>query len=430
MPMWEASFGAVGYNGSTAVRTDVYNNVFVTGFATAKFGDDDITTLKYSAQSGTLLWKSTYAGTRSGMEAGRGLVVDADGDVVVTGMSYTQGEANPDFRTVKYSGADGAELWNTAYRGSGFGPGDSGYAVVAAGSAVYAVGLATDSGAPAALRVFKFADKAVATQPALAQPHNVQGLWWRAPAGSESGWGVNLTHQGDVLFGTWFTYDAKGDGMWLAMPQGVRIGDNRYSGTLYRTRGSPFNASPFRSGDIIATPVGTATFSFTDGDQGTFEYTVDGVSGSKAIVRQVYASPVPTCTLGGDSAALPNYQALWWGAPAGSESGWGLNITHQGDVLFVTWFTYAADGRPMWLVGSRVARTGPGSYSGTLYRTIGPPFDSARWDASMVTPTPVGTVTLTFRDAQRGTFAYSVNGVSQTKPIVRQVYSTPATVCR
>jgi hypothetical protein len=428
--MWEASFGAAGYNGSTAVRTDAQGDVFVTGFATVKFGDDDITTLKYAGASGALLWQARYAGTRAGMEAGRALAVDADGNAIVTGMSYTQGESNPDFRTLKYSGADGSELWNAAYRGTGFGPGDSGYAVVAAGAAVYSVGLATEAGAATALRVFKFGDKSVATQPALAQAHNVQGLWWRAPAGSESGWGLNLTQQGETLFGTWFTYDAKGEGMWLVMPNGARVGDDRYSGTLYRTRGPAFDASPYRGDDVIAIPVGTATLSFTDGDHGSFEYTVDGIAGAKPIERQVYASPLPTCTLGGSAAAAANYQALWWASPAGAESGWGLNITHQGDILFVTWFTYGPDGKAMWLVGSRVARIGAGSYSGTLYRTVGPPFDTPSWNPAMVAPTPVGQVTLTFADAEHGTFAYAVNGVSRSKPITRQVYSAPATVCR
>src|SRR5262249_8515022 len=27
-----------------------------------------------------------------------------------------------------------------------------------------------------------------------------EGLWWKSPAGSESGWGVSIEHQGDILF--------------------------------------------------------------------------------------------------------------------------------------------------------------------------------------------------------------------------------------
>ena len=29
---------------------------------------------------------------------------------------------------------------------------------------------------------------------------NYEGLWWNAPPGSESGWGINLAHQGNVIF--------------------------------------------------------------------------------------------------------------------------------------------------------------------------------------------------------------------------------------
>ncbi len=43
------------------------------------------------------------------------------------------------------------------------------------------------------------------SSPALAAVTNYQGLWWNAPAGSESGWGINFAHQGDTLFATWFT---------------------------------------------------------------------------------------------------------------------------------------------------------------------------------------------------------------------------------
>jgi hypothetical protein len=47
-------------------------------------------------------------------------------------------------------------------------------------------------------------------------PHSYQGLWWNAPAGSESGWGLSIAHQGDALFVVWFTYDVAGRAWWLA----------------------------------------------------------------------------------------------------------------------------------------------------------------------------------------------------------------------
>ena len=38
--------------------------------------------------------------------------------------------------------------------------------------------------------------------------------------------------------------------------------------------------------------------------------------------------------------------------------------------------------------------------------------------------------TFTFADGNHGTFAYTVNGVSQSKPITREVFVSPGTVCQ
>ena len=271
-------------------------------------------------------------------------------------------------------------------------------------------------------------DSGEAKQPGSTSPVNVQGLWWRSPANSESGWGVNLTQQGDILFATWFTYDLDGSGLWLVMSNGAKVGDNSYGGPLYRTTGPAFNATPWSPSQVSLTQVGSAAFSFTDGNNGTFTYTVNGVTQSKPITRQVFG-PLPTCAQGETFAAATNYSDLWWRSPAASESGWGVNITHQGDILFATWFTYDASGKGQWLVMSNGAKTAPGVYSGVLYRTSGPAFNATPWDPTRVSLAQAGSATFSFSDIANGTFSYTVDGVSQSKPITRQVYASPATVC-
>ncbi len=124
----------------------------------------------------------------------------------------------------------------------------------------------------------------------------MQGLWWRSPAGSEAGWGLNLVQQGDILFVTWFTYGADGNGMWLLMSDARLTSANTYAGAIYRTTGPAFNAVPFNPSLVTVTQVGTGTLAFTDADNGTFTYNVNGVSQSKPITRLVYATPVSTCT--------------------------------------------------------------------------------------------------------------------------------------
>jgi hypothetical protein len=42
----------------------------------------------------------------------------------------------------------------------------------------------------------------------------------------------------------------------------------------------------------------------------------------------------------------------------------------------------------------------------------------------------VGTGTLTFNGSGSGTFAYTVNGITQSKAITRQVFVSPGTVCQ
>jgi hypothetical protein len=257
-----------------------------------------------------------------------------------------------------------------------------------------------------------------------------QALWWASPAGSESGWGVNIAHQGNTLFATWFTYDTNGDGMWLVMDNGVRQANGSFTGTLYRTTGNSFSTVPFNGSTVAVTAVGNATFTFSSATTGTFAYTVNNVSQTKNIVRQEFSAPVPSCTPGGTAGATPNYQDLWWKSPAGSENGWGINLIHQGDTIFATWFTYGADQRGMWLVMDNLVRGTGQTFTGPIYRTRGNPFNSVPWVGTTIAVTQVGTVTLAFTDANNGTFTYTVDGVTQSRAITRQVFSSPASVCK
>jgi hypothetical protein len=260
-----------------------------------------------------------------------------------------------------------------------------------------------------------------------------QGLWLK---GDESGWGVNVTHQGTTLFATWFTYDTDGSGMWLVASSVAQTSAGNFSGTLYRTVGPGFSANPFNSISFPAnyTTVGTVGFSFTDANTGTMSYTVNGVSQTKAITRFIFGTSGTNCTLGGSQGSSPNYQDLWLRSATGTqEAGWGVNITHQGDTLFATWFTYLAGSgstnKGMWLVMSNGAKVSTGVYSGSLQTTTGPAFSAAPFNPGSVVRTTVGTGTFTFTDANSGTFSYTVNGVSQSKPIARYIYATPSTVC-
>ena len=119
---------------------------------------------------------------------------------------------------------------------------------------------------------------------------NVTDLWWNP---NESGWGLNLTQQEDTVFGTLFTYGADGKGLWLVMPAGTMSSDRQVTGAIYRTRGPRFDASPW--GTVTPTAAGTMTIGFDDGNTGSLNYTLDGVTVNKTITRQVFGTLKTKC---------------------------------------------------------------------------------------------------------------------------------------
>jgi len=262
-----------------------------------------------------------------------------------------------------------------------------------------------------------------------------QGLWWAKPAGSESGWGIGLAHQDEIIFATWFTYDQDGTALWLTMTaaETSRVGaahSGVFVGDIFRQTGPPFDSVPFVPSGVRSTRVGSGTLTFTDASNATFDYTVNGVRQTKMLTPQVFGD-LPTCTFGlvADPSVAFNYQDLWWASPAGSESGWGISLAHQGDIVFAAWFTYAEDRSPMWITAT-APRTGKGTYAGTIVRTSGPPFDSVPFDPARVTVTDAGKLTLTFTDGNLGTLDYTLDGVTQEKTITRQIFRTPGTICQ
>jgi len=264
----------------------------------------------------------------------------------------------------------------------------------------------------------------------LPPPANVQGLWWNDPPGSESGWGINLAQQGEVVFATWFTYDAAGKPWWLSMAASKRA-DNVYEGELLATHGPAFDTVPFDPNLVSRTVVGAGTLVFDDADSGTFSYSVNGIAQTKAIARSVFADPVPECADRTNELPLitENYQDVWWADPAGSESGWGMNIVHQGDTIFTTWFTYDSDGSPLWLSAS-AQKVDEGVYSGQLLRTTGPSFSATPFDPALVVRTPVGDATLRFYNASVAFFEYTIGELMQSKRITRFVFRGTGAVCQ
>jgi len=108
VPMWTNRYSGPGSNDvATAIALDSSGNVFVTGYSLSSSNGYDYATIKYSG-AGPPLWTNLYNGPGNGSDQATGVAVDSGGNVFVTGLS--SGIGSVDYATIAYSGA-GAPLW-------------------------------------------------------------------------------------------------------------------------------------------------------------------------------------------------------------------------------------------------------------------------------------------------------------------------------
>jgi hypothetical protein len=113
---------------------------------------------------------------------------------------------------------------------------------------------------------------------------DMSDLWWNA---NESGWGVTVLHQQEVIFLTFFVYGLDGRGSWYTA-QGSYVSQNAdssyvFTGTMYQING-PWFGTTFNPAAVNARAVGSMTFT-TFLNSATLSYTIDGVAVNKALTR-------------------------------------------------------------------------------------------------------------------------------------------------
>jgi len=257
---------------------------------------------------------------------------------------------------------------------------------------------------------------------------NYTGPWYNA---AESGWGLNIVHQGDILFPTWFTYDTDGKPLWLAVSGATKQADGSYVGDIYRVIGVPFNQINGVASRTV-TKLGSAKLSFANAGAASFSYTLNNMpTQTKAMTRLPIGGGTPICeTTTGSRASATNYSDIWWNP---QESGWGINLFHQDNLIFATWFTYDANGRDSWYTVSPAQVQPDGSFTGVIYQVPnGTPYNQINGAPAFPagSAAAVGNMTFRFTNGEKGSMTYTIGNVTQTKNFERQQFSAPAQICR
>jgi Secretion system C-terminal sorting domain/PKD domain/Beta-propeller repeat len=119
--LWESRYTNTGNNSDTGkeLALDDNGNIYVTGTSwTSATNGFDIVTVKYDPL-GVQQWINTLNGTGSGLDDARNIVVDASSNSYVTGYTASTG-GNFDYITIKYDAA-GVQQWAVTYNGGGNG---------------------------------------------------------------------------------------------------------------------------------------------------------------------------------------------------------------------------------------------------------------------------------------------------------------------
>ena len=106
-----------------AIATDAAGNVYITGLSsgigTGAEDEQDVATIKYDT-NGNELWVARYNGPASSADVGFDIGVDASQNVYITGLTFSEPDANSDYLTIRYD-VNGNQVWVATYNGPGNG---------------------------------------------------------------------------------------------------------------------------------------------------------------------------------------------------------------------------------------------------------------------------------------------------------------------
>ncbi|MDZ4813288.1 MAG: hypothetical protein SGI99_11840 [Pseudomonadota bacterium] len=158
-------------------------------------------------------------------------------------------------------------------------------------------------------------------------PRLAAGLWYNP---QRSGHGFDLQYAAGAIAVTWYTYEDDGTPVWYQAAAPVA---QPWQSVLNRfTR----NAA---TGAVTAQAVGTLQLNVIDARHATFEWHLGNRSGQESVVP-LLSSPLPT---------VPDRTGIWYDP---TQSGWGLSIYSEGEVLGVVVYFYDANQQPRWVLGA------------------------------------------------------------------------------
>lgn len=153
-----------------------------------------------------------------------------------------------------------------------------------------------------------------------------QGHWWSP---QQSGSGLDLFNTAGQVMAIWYTYDEAGHPTWYTAQGSVEALGSAWPLMRHRWTDGHYG------GYAVA---GTMKLAVVHPESIQISWSIGSHDGSSTVQPFVVSGVRPEIDHSGS-----------WFDP--SNSGWGLSVTHQGDVLGGVFFTYDPAGAPTWTAG-------------------------------------------------------------------------------
>jgi hypothetical protein len=112
------------------------------------------------------------------------------------------------------------------------------------------------------------------------------------------------------------------------------------------------------------------------------------------------------------SATLTNFSDLWW---MPSQSGWGLNVAQQDDLMYLTFYVFGRDSQPTWytalVVHQGTQANGDELFAGPMFRSTGPSH-AGPYDPALVQTASVGQAQFRATSTTTASLSYQINDVN------------------
>ncbi len=266
--VWVARYNgpAGGDDAAHAMVLDAAGNVYVTGESYGGDNGDDYLTIKYSPDSNVPVWVSRYDGPDNDSDEAGAIAVDNSGNVYVIGSSYDWPHER-DIVTIKYDSSDGNEVWVARYDGPGNAWDSSSAVLVDDSGNVYVTGSSEGAGTSGDMVTIKYEPDG----------NEAWAARYNGPANSLDGaGGAAFDGSGNIYVTgssegsgtsddiTTIKYDANGNELWVARYDGpASTGD--FGGKIV-TDGS---------GNIYVSGTANYTFPAATADYVTIKYGTD-----------------------------------------------------------------------------------------------------------------------------------------------------------